>query len=144
MRTSVVIPAYNYGRYLGRAIDSALAQTRPVDEIIVVDDGSTDNTREVAESFGERIIYVYQKNKGLSAARNTGIRKATGDWVAFLDADDWWHPDKIKRQLEAASKDPEIGLVYTASWVVTPEGDKTPTTLADPNHLWPAIRYNNN
>ena len=111
-RVSVIIPTFNYGSYLPEAIDSALAQTRALHEIIVVDDGSTDNTREIAERFGDKIVYVYQQNAGLSAARNTGIRHSTGDVVAFLDADDVWYPEKTAKQLEAFNGDPDIGMVY--------------------------------
>ena len=143
MWISAVIPSYNYGRYLGRAVESVLTQTHPVDEIIVVDDGSTDNTKEVAASFGDKIRYVYQKNKGLSAARNTGIREAKGDWIAFLDADDWWDKDKIRLQLEVAATDPKIGLVYTKSCFVSPDGIQTPILLIRPDRLWPALRYSN-
>src|SRR5262249_25569620 len=90
-----------------------------------------------------KVTYVYQKNKGLSAARNTGIRTATGDWIAILDADDWWLPDKIKLQLNAAARDPEIGVVYTASYIVTPDGAKTPYFPAAPDCIWPELRYHN-
>src|ERR1041385_8897165 len=85
---SVVIPAYNYARFLPAAIDSALWQEYPASEIIVVDDGSTDNTAEVVKGYGERVRYIHQSNAGLPAARNTGIKAARFDHVAFLDADD--------------------------------------------------------
>ena len=87
---SVVIPTLNHGRYIRRAIDSVLAQTKAPDEVVVVDDGSTDDTEEVLASYGNAIQYVYQDNQGVSAARNTGIRLSTSNWVAFLDADDDW------------------------------------------------------
>lgn len=101
---SVVIPAYNCERYIARTIDSVLAQTRPADEIIVVDDGSTDKTADVIRSFGDRVILIQQENAGASAARNTGIKAASGDWIAFLDGDDEWlegclqkHGDLLER-----------------------------------------------
>jgi glycosyltransferase involved in cell wall biosynthesis len=144
MQISAVIPSYNYAKYLSRAIDSVLAQTRKPDEIIVVDDGSTDNTREIVEAFGESITYIFQQNKGLSAARNTGIRAAKGDWIAFLDADDWWLPNKIALQSAAAERNPEVGLVYTAAWLVAPDGKKTMAQKpADPRRLFPLLRFCN-
>jgi glycosyltransferase involved in cell wall biosynthesis len=99
---SAVIPAYNYGQFVCEAVDSALEQSYPAMEVIVVDDGSTDDTRQRLAAYGSRIRYVWQSNSGLSAARNTGIREAHGAWVAFLDADDVWHRDKTARQLAAA------------------------------------------
>lgn len=99
---SAIIPTYNYGRFVCEAVESALAQSYPAMEVIVVDDGSTDDTRQRLAAYGSRIRYIWQSNSGLSAARNTGIREARGDWVAFLDADDIWHHDKTARQLAAA------------------------------------------
>src|SRR5947209_13220762 len=96
---SVIIPTYNHGRFIADAIESVLAQTYPVSEIIVVDDGSTDETQEVVEKFGEKVRYIEQANAGVSAARNTGIENSDGDLVAFLDADDTWLPEKIEKQV---------------------------------------------
>lgn len=96
---SVVIPAYNAGEYLGRAIDSVLAQTQPAAEIIVVDDGSADNTADVAQGYGERIRFIQQENAGASVARNTGIEAAASEWIAFLDADDEWLPQKDRKSV---------------------------------------------
>lgn len=101
-RVSAVIPCYNYGRFVCDAVDSALAQTYANMEVIVVDDGSMDDSRERLAKYGDRIRYIYQENRGLSAARNTGIREAEGDWIALLDADDLWHPEKTEVQLAAA------------------------------------------
>ncbi|MCD6393437.1 MAG: glycosyltransferase family 2 protein, partial [Planctomycetes bacterium] len=97
---SVVIPAFNAEEYIGRAIDSVLAQTRQPDEIIVVDDGSTDNTAEVIKPYSPKVHYIHQENGGASVARNTGIEAATGQWLAFLDADDEWLPEKLSMQIE--------------------------------------------
>ncbi len=106
-----MIPAYNAEKCIGRAIESVLKQTRPADEIIVVDDGSTDNTAGAVRSFGGRVRLIQQPNAGVSAARNAGIAAATGDWVAFLDADDEWLPDKLHSQTALLAKNP--GLVWT-------------------------------
>jgi glycosyltransferase involved in cell wall biosynthesis len=108
---SAVIPVYNYGRFVARAIDSVLAQTHAPMECVVVDDGSTDDTPQVLSRYGERIRALRQENRGLSAARNAGIRAARGAFVALLDADDTWMPEKIARQLAAAEADPAIGAV---------------------------------
>ena len=108
LRITAVIPAYNNGRYIKRSIDSVLSQTRPVDEIVVVDDGSTDDTAEVVSRYGDKVRYIRQDNAGASAARNTGIQAATGDWIAFLDGDDEWLPDKIKLQTERVGRNPDL------------------------------------
>ncbi|NIW46854.1 MAG: glycosyltransferase, partial [Gammaproteobacteria bacterium] len=90
---SVIIPAYNQGHYLGECVQSVLDQTYPDFEIIIVNDGSTDNTQRVAKSFSDpRIKYIYQENRGLSGARNTGIRNAIGTYVTYLDSDDLFLP----------------------------------------------------
>src|SRR5690349_12444252 len=85
---SVIIPCYNHGKYLSRAIESVLSQTYRNVEIVVVDDGSADNTKEVTDTF-PHVLYVHQNNQGLSAARNTGINNSKGKYLLFLDADDW-------------------------------------------------------
>jgi glycosyltransferase involved in cell wall biosynthesis len=112
---SVVIPAYNRARYLPRALDCVLGQTCPPAEIIVVDDGSTDDTAAVLAAYGDRVRCVRQANGGPSKARNTGIRHARHDLIAFLDADDWWTPDKLELQVPLLADDPCVGLVH-ADW----------------------------
>ncbi|MBU6300857.1 MAG: glycosyltransferase family 2 protein [Verrucomicrobia bacterium] len=97
---SVVIPAYNYARYLPAAIDSALRQSHPAVEVIVIDDGSTDATPDIASGYGEKIRYVRQTNSGLSAARNRGLAEARSEYVVLLDADDLLDPDMIAVSLE--------------------------------------------
>lgn len=110
---SVVIPTYNRAHCICDTVDSVLAQTFADLEVIVVDDGSTDNTREVLEErYGDRIVYIYQDNQERSAARNTGIRHSKGECVAFLDSDDIWLPDKLQAQMEVANRYPEVGLLY--------------------------------
>lgn len=99
---SVVIPAYNRAKVVGRAIESCLNQTYRDIEVIVVDDGSSDNTKEVVEAIDdERLSYVYQDNAGACAARNHGIEMAKGEYIAFQDSDDEWHTDKIEKQMAA-------------------------------------------
>lgn len=99
---SVVIPTYNYGRFVTDAVVSALNQSYSNMEVIVVDDGSTDDTRDRLAPYLNRIEYIYKQNQGLAAARNTGIRRAQGKWIALLDSDDLWHPRKTELQLDTA------------------------------------------
>jgi len=110
---SAIIVVYNCERYVRFAVDSVLAQTRPANEVIVVDDGSTDGTRKILESYRDKIKYVYQKNAGEPAARNTGMRHSSSGYVAFLDADDLWLPEKLQLQMELAEAHPEYGLIYS-------------------------------
>lgn len=109
---SFVVPNYNHARYLGDAIHSALAQTYSNIEVIVVDDGSTDDSRTVAAQFGDRIRYIYQRNAGLSAARNTGVQAAQGEYIALLDADDLVEPTYAERLLEALAQSPGADGAY--------------------------------
>jgi glycosyltransferase involved in cell wall biosynthesis len=112
-RVSVVIPAYNAAHWLPETLDSVLAQTEPAKEIIVVNDGSSDNTEEVLTPYREAIRYVSQNNSGPAVARNSGIRASSGDFVAFLDADDIWYPDKIERQVAVLDARPDVGVVFS-------------------------------
>ena len=113
MRTiSVIIPAWNRAREVGNAIDSAFAQTLPPLEVIVVDDGSTDETPEVLARYGDHIRVVRQSNQGVAAARNAGIAVANGDFLAFLDSDDVWLPRKLELQMARFDADPGLGLVH--------------------------------
>ena len=98
-RVSVIIPAYNAAAFVKDALDCALAQTYPEIEVVVVNDGSTDNTAEILAGYGDRVRVHHQANAGLSAARNIGAAVASGDWLAFLDADDQWMPGKIEAQI---------------------------------------------
>ena len=111
MKISVVIPAYNVEEYIERAIDSVLAQTRTPDEIIVVDDGSSDATAEKIKTYGEKVCYIHQENRGLSGARNTGIRRASSEWIAFLDGDDEWLPRKLELQSELLKRNPQLSWI---------------------------------
>ncbi len=127
---SVVIPCYNYAHFLSAAIDSALAQTSRPFEIVVVDDGSTDDTRAVATGYGAQVRYIHQANAGLPAARNTGIRSATQPLVAFLDADDQWQPGFLHRVLEVFALS-AYGLVAAKAIRVDPGGLPVPRVCRD-------------
>lgn len=131
MRVSVVIPCYNRAGILGRAIRSALAQTVVPDEIIVVDDGSRDESVAVARGFGDRVRVIEQPNGGAAAARNRGIAAAQGDWIAFLDSDDEWNSDKLERQLTAARRFPQARLVFCDTIVRTESRVILPSRFAE-------------
>ncbi len=122
LRVSVVIPAYNAARFLPSAVASLRAQSRAVDEIIVVDDGSRDDTRQVVAGLGADIVYVHQENAGVSAARNRGIARATGELVGFLDADDFWMPEKVERQVAVFRRHPDVALVASDRCDVDDQG----------------------
>ncbi len=109
---SVVIPVFNAAPYVAQAIDSVLGQTLPPDEIVVVDDGSTDATAEVVRRYRHRVDYRSQPNQGPGTARNLGIRVSQGDLLAFLDADDLWLPEKLRLQKAALDADPSLELVF--------------------------------
>lgn len=110
---SVVIPTYNRADIISKAIESALAQTYDNVELVVVDDGSTDETRGVVEAYGPRVRYIRQENAGVSAARNRAMRHSRGEFVAFLDSDDAWKPWRIEAQVAALRRHPEAGLAWT-------------------------------
>jgi glycosyltransferase involved in cell wall biosynthesis len=122
---SAIIPTYNRRELLQRAIDSVLAQTHPIGEIIVIDDGSTDGTGDMLrERYGNRIHYHWQENAGVSAARNAGMRIASGRYFALLDSDDRWMPEKTQRQVAWLDAHPEFGMVVCD--VVRVDGDGNP------------------
>ncbi len=119
---SVVVPAFQAERWLAEAVESALGQTRPPAEILVVDDGSTDATAEVAGGFGHPVRVIRQENRGVAAARNRGLAEARGRWVAFLDADDAWEAGKLEAQVACLEADPARVAVHCAVTVVDAEG----------------------
>lgn len=121
---SVVIPTYNYARFLAHAIESILAQEGAEAEIIVVDDGSTDHTHEVARRFAGNIEYVSTPHRGPAFARNTGIELSKGELIAFLDADDYWLPGKLARQLSFLRAHPVVDLCHGA-FLIASEGQET-------------------
>lgn len=110
---SVIIPTYNSTKYIGEAINSVLRQTITNYEIIVVDDGSTDNTKEIIDNNFPQVRYFYIPHQGVSRARNYGIERARGEFIAFLDADDLWLPEKLEKQIGVFNSDQELMLVFT-------------------------------
>jgi len=114
---SIVMPAYNVAWCIGRAIDSVLAQDFRSYELIVVNDGSTDGTLAVLDRYGAAVKLIDQDNRGMSAARNRGIRQACGTYIAFLDADDWWLPEKLSRQVDLMTRRSDLGFCSTAARV---------------------------
>jgi glycosyltransferase involved in cell wall biosynthesis len=126
-RVSVLVTAYNLARFLGRAIDSALAQDWPADalEVIVVDDGSTDETPQVLAAYGERIRVIRQANQGLVRAVDRGLAEVSGDYVALLDADDEWPADRLRRQVEHLEANPRVGLVHGDMTLIDADGAVT-------------------
>jgi glycosyltransferase involved in cell wall biosynthesis len=128
---SVVIPAYNAEAVLARALESVFQQTCPVQEVIVVNDGSRDRTAEVMASYDARIIGMHTENQGAAAARNAGIQRATSHWIAFLDADDAWHVDKMERQWATLEKNPHAILCYAPMQNVNSQGGR--------ELIWPEV-----
>jgi glycosyltransferase involved in cell wall biosynthesis len=113
VKFSVVIPSYNRATLLPRALDSILVQSLPACEIIVIDDGSSDETARVLRDNYPQVRYYYQRHSGVSSARNLGIRVSSEVWIALLDSDDCWHPDKLKCQARAIQENPGLRLVHT-------------------------------
>ncbi len=109
---SVIIPTYNYGRFIGRCLDSVLRQTYRDTEILVVDDGSDDGTEEVMKHYPSVLYTRLPENRGVSAARNIGLQMARGRFVAFIDADDEWHPEKLARQYDFLENHGEYRIVF--------------------------------
>lgn len=125
MNVSAVIPTFNRRQYIKRAIDSVLSQTVPVDEVIVVDDGSTDDTaKAVEEWYGSRVRIVRQKQSGVAGARRRGIQEARGEWIAFLDSDDEWTPQRNKELSKASAVVPsDVAWIFGDLCVVTDRGE---------------------
>ncbi|MFN8062089.1 MAG: glycosyltransferase [Vicinamibacterales bacterium] len=129
---SVVIPNYNHTRFVRDAIESVLAQTEPALEIVVVDDGSTDDCREVVTAYGPAVTYVHQANQGLAGARNTGIRAARGELVGLLDADDRWAPSFIASAVARALASPDAAVYYCCAQAMDEAGQELPQVLGGP------------
>lgn len=124
-KVSVIIPTYNRKQFVTKAVESVFRQGFKDYEIIVVDDGSTDNTWRVLEPFRSRIHYIYQANAGVSAARNAGIRQARGEWLAFLDSDDEWMPDYLSAQMGHVLKFPQAVMHITNAVHIVPNEEPT-------------------
>jgi len=125
LTVSVIVPTYNRAHLLGRAIQSVLNQTYQGFELIVVDDGSSDNTEEVVATFADpRVYYLrHEENRGAAAARNTAIKTARGEHIAFLDSDDEWLPEKLEKQMKVfGNVSSRVGVVYTDMWTIRPDG----------------------
>lgn len=139
---SVIIPLYNGARFIAQTLDSVLAQTAPPAEVIVVNDGSTDNSASVVEQYGNRVTLMNIKNGGAPAARNTGASRAKGNWLAFCDGDDLWLPTKLEQQLRLANECPEIHCVIT-DYVEFTDGvvsDRTHFSYT-PENFWVPEQY---
>jgi len=136
-KVSVILPTYNRQVWVCNAIDSVLAQRCQPDEIVVIDDGSTDNTAEVLKSYGSAIRVISQPNRGVAAARNAGLLKSHGDWVAFIDSDDEWHPRYLETQVRALSQTPEAVLSITDAHLVGHDhAEHTYFELNGIHHRW--------
>lgn len=137
MTVSVIVPVYNQAPFLDRCLRSVLAQTRTPDEILVVDDGSTDGSRAIMAGYGDRVVLLEQRNQGPAVARNLAFHRSTGSVIAFLDADDWWEPEKLERQLDFLARHPKAGVVHTATRFINEAGER----ITRPNaHLKPRIQ----
>lgn len=125
-KVSVIIPTYNRANVVCNAVDSVINQTYKNIEIIVVDDGSTDDTKKVLNKYAGNIKYIKQSNQGVSSARNLGIKESTGEYLAFIDSDDVWHSDKVQKQLDFfnSNKNNNIGLVYTNTILIDKDNQK--------------------
>jgi glycosyltransferase involved in cell wall biosynthesis len=144
---SVIVPCYNGELYLRQAIDSALAQTYPRVEVVVVDDGSADGSADIAESYGDRILLVRQENAGLSAARNAAIEASSGEFVCLLDADDVLLPDCISSRLRHALEDESVGLVAGYYREIDGAGNVLPRVpeirrVTEMSHFYQAVKRN--
>ena len=139
MKISVVIPAYNAAHFLPRCLKSVFAQTFRPAEVIVVDDGSTDDGANVAKKLGARV--VSRPNGGLSAARNTGVQSSSSEWVALLDADDMWSPEKLGAQADRVQQD--TVLVYTGIRIFGDDGVRGTSLAVDPAKVRKMLRYRN-
>ena len=118
LNVSVIIPSYNRATTIQRCLDSVLKQSLPANEIFVIDDGSTDNTSEIIKNNYKNINYLHQNNQGVSAARNLGIHEAKSEWLAFLDSDDEWLPNKLERQFQELEKSSHHELIHSDEiWV---------------------------
>lgn len=126
---SVIIPNYNYAYYLPQAIESVLNQSYPHVEVIVVDDGSTDESESILKRYVGRVRLIRQQNQGVATARNRGVAEASGEFIAFLDADDFWLPTKLERQVKRFQNEPDLGLVHCGVEEIDENGAPLRTSL---------------
>ena len=129
-RVTAAITTYNRAGMVGAAIQSVLAQTYPDVELIVVDDGSTDGTAGVVAAYGKRVRYLRQANQGRAGARNTAVREASGEYIAFLDSDDLWLPDRLERQVPVLDAHPGVGMVHGHVELIGEAGEPLPSESA--------------
>ena len=128
-KISVVMPVYNVEKFVARSIETVLAQSFTDFELILVDDGATDGSLEICRSYDDpRIRIVRQANRGLAGARNTGIRHCIGEYVALLDSDDLWHPDKLLRHIQHLDRSPQVGISYSGSAMI--DADDAPIGIS--------------
>ncbi|MDJ0568546.1 MAG: glycosyltransferase family A protein, partial [Pleurocapsa sp. MO_192.B19] len=123
VKVSIIIPAYNGDRYIAEAIEGILTQTYSDYEIIVVDDGSTDNTRQIIQQYGDRIQYLSQTNQGVAASRNLGLKASQGEYIAFLDQDDVFLPHKLASQVTLLDQNPALGIANSGWQIVNEQGE---------------------
>lgn len=133
---AIIIPCYNYAPFVGEAIESCLRQSIKPKEIIVIDDGSTDNSREVIEKYRGKVQIIYQDNQGVSAARNLGIEKATAPFIVCLDADDRLAPDFLQVTMPEMERDRGLGIVYTGLGIIHQKGKAVGYTAWPPDFDW--------
>jgi len=133
---SVVVPAYNCAPFIGETLESIYRQTYPHWEVIVIDDGSTDETRAALAPHIGKIRYFHQKNRGTAAARNAGVRQARGELIAFLDNDDIWLPEKLELQVQVMQRSLECGLVFTDGKIYTADGSRRESVISSRLDGW--------
>lgn len=126
-KVSVIIPTYNRQQLIGRAIRSVLNQTFQDFEIVVIDDGSTDGTKDFITAYKDKVKYFYQEHKGISTARNRGIVESKGEYVAFLDSDDEWVPEKLSIQVKILNENPRVGIVHNKLIILNERGERVGT-----------------
>jgi len=129
-KVSVVIPTYNRAQFIVRALESVFAQTYKNYEIIVIDDGSTDDTPQVMKQFDGRLNYIRKENGGSASACNRGIAESKGEYIAFLDSDDYWTPEKLAEQVKVLDSQPKVGIVYSRMPIINEKGERLGTKPA--------------
>lgn len=131
-QVSVIIPVYNGEQFLAEAVNCALSQTIAPLEVIVVDDGSTDGSAQIAKSFGARVRYIHKTNAGPASARNMGLKESLGNIIAFLDADDLWPVDKLQIQVECLENNPSVDIVMGHVQLITMSGEVNGSPFFEP------------